>query len=361
MKKKFSAPKLVSESSLAELTQMFLQVSGGDTVDLRVELQSRFPADDSVGGFLIFGTEFSMTGAIQTNDPELEAALRRWLEESRMPLPAHLALTIDVAESLPCLEDHRVIYRQGFVEIQAGAPQGWVQVRWPGHAVARIDSIGPAAEVVLTRESTQRPDLLFRGFLLVVLIFLWKRESRFHVHGGTARDPQGRGWMLIGNTHAGKSTTIALLARRGWEIGTDDAVFLEDRAGRVAALGFRDRIALRSGGLDLLGCRGGQPVARRDKTSFTVEELGGTWVQVVEPDVLLFAERTGERTILTPAQPREILRHLIQNSPWAMFEATAATEHLDVLSRLGRQARCYRATLGPDIFEHPHALMGMLP
>jgi hypothetical protein len=44
-----------------------------------------------------------------------------------------------------------------------------------------------------------------------------------------------------------------------------------------------------------------------------------------------------------------------------MFEPTAAQEHLDLLSRLGRQARCYHATLAPDLFRAPGALEDFLP
>ncbi len=298
---------------------------------------------------------------IQCRDPRLEAALLDWLEDTRMPLPPGLALTVEVVDVVPTLDDDRIAYRQGFLEIRAGEPLGWVQVGWPGRAMARIDPIRAEAQAFVTREATEQLELLFRGFLLVTLIFLWKRAHRFHVHAGTARDPEGRGWMLIGNSHSGKSTTVALLARRGWQIGSEDAVFLTERESRVAAFGFRDQIALRPGGVDLLACTGGVPVPRRNKQAFTVEELGGTWTPVIEPDIVVFADGTGERTHLKPAEPAEILRRLIQNSPWVMFEATAATEYLQILSRLGRQARCYKATLGPDIFDRSDALMGMLP
>lgn len=298
---------------------------------------------------------------ISSTDPALGAALTQWLEDSRMPLPEGLRLSLDVVDVLPAVEDPRTAYRQGLAEIRAGAPLGWVQVVWPGYADARIDERRPWGRVLLTRDAAGDRERLFRGFLLIVLIFLWKRDGRYHVHAGIARDPGGRNWMLVGNSGSGKSTTMALLATRHWEVSTDDIAFLMDGGGEVSVLGFRDRIALRPGGIDLLGSAGGIDLPRRNKTGFWPEELGARWIQTVPPDIVVFTEGLAERTRLEPAEPREILNRLIQGSIWVMFETTRAAEHLEVLSRLGRQARCYRAMLGPDLFNHPEALAGFLP
>jgi hypothetical protein len=270
-------------------------------------------------------------------------------------------LSIDVVDILPAGEDPRTPYRQGLAEIRAGEPLGWVQLAWPGYAAARIEEHRPIARVLLTRDAAGDRERLFRGFLLIVLIFLWRRDGRYHVHAGVARDPEGRNWMLVGNSGSGKSTTLALLATRHWEIGTDDIAFLVDCGAAVSVQGFRDRIALRPGGIDLLGKAGGVELPRRNKTGFWPEELGARWIQAVQPDIVLFTQGLGERTRLEPAEPREILNRLIQGSLWVMFETTAATEHLELLSRIGRQARCYHAVLGPDLFTHPDALAGFLP
>jgi hypothetical protein len=298
---------------------------------------------------------------ISSNDPALETAFSQWVADSRMPVPVGLKLSLDVVDILPAVEDSRPAYRQGLAEIRAGEPLGWVQLSWPGYAAARIDEIRPTARVLLTRDAAGDRERLFRGFLIIVLIFLWKRDGRYHVHAGIARDPFGRSWMLVGNSGSGKSTTMALLATRHWEVGTDDIAFLEAGDNAVSILAFRDRIALRPGGLGLLGQAGGLELSRRSKTGFWPEELGARWVQRVEPDIVLFTEGLGERTRLEPAEPKEILNNLIRGSLWVMFEATGAAEHLESLSRLGRQARCYRAVLGPDLFSHPDALAGFLP
>jgi hypothetical protein len=299
---------------------------------------------------------------LSSNDPVLLEAVSSWLNESRMPLPAGLDLRLEVVDIVPEYEDSREIFPQGDVQIRAGEPLGWVHLTWRiAPAVARIDAERPQALLYLSRESLGRLDYLLRSFILVTLIFLWKRDGRYHVHAGTGVDAKGRGWMLIGNSCSGKSTTTALLASRGWRISTDDIAFLTDSDGRAGVLGFRSPIALRSGGFQLLGKEGGVPLVARQKTGFWPEELGATCVQTVVPEIVVFTSVGGDRTTLTPAQPGEVLKALLQWSLWVMFEPTAAQEHLDLLSRLGRQARCYHATLAPDLFAAPGAIEDFLP
>ncbi len=299
---------------------------------------------------------------ISSNDPGFGAAVTDWLTESRMPLPAGLLLQLEVVDRVTEFADPREVFLQGDVEIRAGEPVGWVHLTWRlAPAVARIDEHRPHATVQVSREALGELDYLLRSFLLISLIFLWKRDGRYHVHAGTAIDSTGRGWMLIGNSNSGKSTTTALLASRGWRVSTDDIAFLEACGERAVVRGFRSRIALRSGGFKLLGKAGGLPLESRGKTGFWPEELGSSWVPTIEPDIIVFTSVGGDRTSMVPSSPAAIMRELLQWSMWVLFEPTAAQEHLDLLARLGRQARCYHATLAPDLFTASRALEDFLP
>jgi hypothetical protein len=299
---------------------------------------------------------------IESNDPAFAALVSEWLLESQMPIPAGFRLQLLVTEQIPTLDDPRPLYTQADVEIRAGEPLGWVHIGWrSAPAIARIEEHAPVAHLRLSPAAIADPERLFRSFLLIVMIFLWRRDGRYHMHGGTAVDSRGRGWLLAGNSGTGKSTTIALLASRGWQVGTDDIAFLTASDGRAAVLGFRSPIALRPGGYGLLACEGGVKLERRGKTGFQPEDLGGSWLGSVEPDFVVFTSLGGTQTKLTPMPPTEAMKSLLQWSPWVMFEATAAQEHLDLLARLGRQARCYQAVLAPDLFTAPGALEDFLP
>ena len=303
-----------------------------------------------------------MTEPVSASDPALEAAVQTWLEESRMPLPEGLRLRIDVVDAIDPWDDPREIFPQGDIDIRAGEPLGWVHLVWrAAPARARVEADRPEATIELTPAAIAQGEWLFRSFLLVTLIFLWKRHGYYHVHAATAVDPHDRGWMLIGASFSGKSTTTGLLASRGWRVSTDDIAFLTAQGDRAAVRGFRSRIALRAGGFDLLKPTGGTELPTRRKTGFWPEELGAPWVPVVEPEIILFTSVGGEHTRLVPATPAETMQQLLQWSLWVMFESTRAQEHLDLLARLGRQARCYHATFAPDLFEAPDALEGFLP
>ncbi len=102
-------------------------------------------------------------------------------------------------------------------------------------------------------------------------------------------------------------------------------------------------------------------MAARGKTGFLPEELGGTWIQTVEPEIIVFTSVRGERTTLEPMSTAEAMAPLLQRSPWVMFEPAGAQEHLDLLARLCQQARCYRASFAPDLFAAPRALEDFLP
>lgn len=298
---------------------------------------------------------------VTSNHPELLAGVTAWLAESRMPMPPGFSLRLEVVEVLPVFDDPREVFPQGEVKIRAGEPLGWVHLSWRGMVVARVERDRPEASVFVTGPALLQLDYFVRSVLLVTLIFLWKRDGRYHVHAGTAIDPHGRGWMLIGNSCSGKSTTTALLASRGWQVGTDDIAFLTEHGGRAGVLGFRSPIALRPGGFDLLGRAGGLALPARGKTGYWPEDLGATWVQTVDPEIVVFTSVGGERTTMVPASPADVIRGLMQWSLWVMFEPTAAQEHLDLLARLGRQARCFHATLAPDLFAAPGALEDFLP
>jgi hypothetical protein len=297
-----------------------------------------------------------------SNNPALEAAVADWLAESRMALPPGFRIRLTVVDSVGSWDDNREVFPQGDVDIRAGEPLGWVHVTWrTAPARARIDEHKSEALIEVSREALDQLDYFLRTFFLVTLIFLWKRAGHYHMHAGTAVDPSGRGWMLIGDSCSGKSTTTALLAARGWQVSTDDIAFLTARGDRAAVVGFRSPIALRPGGFDLVGRAGGIPLASRGKTGFWPEELGATWVQAIEPEIIVFTSVGGDRTTLQPMSAAEVMAPLLQRSLWVLFEPTAAQEHLDLLARLGRQARCYRATLAPDLFAAPGALEDFLP
>jgi len=301
---------------------------------------------------------------IVCRDREVRLWLEQWLASTRLVPPVPLTVAVDVAATLQAEErDPRQPFCQPMLEIRSGPPQGDVRIRWlaaPARAV--IAAGGRTAEVHLTPEALADRDRVARSFVPTVLIFLLRRAGWHHVHAATARDPAGRGWLFAGDSQSGKSTTAALLASRGWAVGTDDVAFLVHNGGSVEVVAQRATIALRPEGFALLGLAGGTPVRGGQKTAFFPEELGGTWAERVAPQILVLPRvGNGDATRTEPLRPREALAELVRWSGWVLLEPALAQEHLDLLNALARQVRSYRLTLGPDLFTQPDLFAELIP
>ncbi len=216
-------------------------------------------------------------------------------------------------------------------------------------------------DVILSPEAALKVKASFRTFFPTVLLFLLRRAGWHHVHGATAIDPCGRGWLVTGNTRAGKSTLAALLASRGWPVGTDDNAFLAAGAERVVVMASYAPIALRRGGQELLAPKVGGFNPARGRYACTVEQLGGAWAPWVDPQVLWFPTVGTDRTIVEPITSREALTELVRWSAWVILEPELAQGHLELLKRLAGQARSFRATLGRDLFDNPDRLSELIP
>ena len=302
---------------------------------------------------------FSVTGA----HPETIQAIQAWLDRSELRPPAPLSFRVAVGPPPDLSDDSRPSFRQGNVVIHSGGdPAGEVLIAWEGApAVARLAGQALEAELILSPAACARLDECLRMFGIITLIFLLRRVGWHHVHAATAVDPQGRGWLLAGNTHAGKSTTAALLASRGWAVGCDDIAFLARQGSEVVVHAFRAPIALRPAGQELLAREGGQHFARRGKTLFTPEELGGRWIGTIHPDLILFTSVGTDYTLVQPLRGAKVLAELIRWSAWVALEPALAQSHLDLLNALARQARSYRVTLGLDLFRDPAILDTIIP
>ena len=307
----------------------------------------------------------SPTYQLQSNDADVASRLRAWLDGSELHWPGQFTLDITVAEGHDLPADEREVYWQPSVRIQSGSPHDHVRVEWEEHpAIAIVHATEPRATLWLSPAAAADVEDGARGFLLVVLLFLLRRLGWYHVHAAALTDPRGRGWLIAGNSNCGKSTTTALLATRGWAVGTDDIGFVTQDAAeaesRIAVMSFRSYIALRPGGYALLGAPGGAPLERRNKRGFSVEELGGVWTARVVPSIIAFP-RIGERTSMERATPRAALAEIVKWSSWVLYENLRSQENLDVLGKLAAQSQCYHLTLGPDLFENPDLLENLIP
>jgi hypothetical protein len=80
----------------------------------------------------------------------------------------------------------------------------------------------------------------------------------------------------------------------------------------------------------------------------------------VEPEIVIFTTIGGDCTRAEPLRPGQVLSQLVRWSAWVVVEPGLVDEHLALITRLGRQSRGYRVSLGRDLFRHPELLSGLI-
>jgi hypothetical protein len=297
---------------------------------------------------------------IRCSDLPVKAALEGWLARLSLAAPPGLVLDVSVsAGALPVLTE--IVFEQPEVRFARGPGGMGLRLVWDqAPAIAELPADGATASIRLSPAAVQELERCTRTFLMVVLILWLRRVGLYHLHAATAIDPKGRGWLMAGNAQAGKSTTAALLAASGWRVGTDDAAFLERRGDRIIVHACRAPIALRDGGRQLLARAGGVSLPDRGKTGYWPEDLGGVWTPLVDPQVVIFTTVGNASTTAEPLDRRAAVAELVRWSAWVMLEPDLAQDHLNVLTQLTGQARCYRVTLGRDLFSRPNRLIELV-
>jgi hypothetical protein len=297
---------------------------------------------------------------LETTHPQAAALVSEWLETARLELPSPLTLRIDVAPLEPLPSGTTFNFHQGNVQIRSAGPDMPVAFEWgPGIGRCLLGATATTAHVTIEERAFERPNELLRTFLMLVCTFLLRRIGYHHIHSAILLSPSGTGLMLVGRSGSGKSTTTALLAQKGWQVGTDDIAFMVagERPGTTDIVPWRERLALHGDSAEVIGHGDSTDLAARGKRGWFVEQLGSTWVQRVTPELIVLPTSSPvEPTSVRPLRPTQALARIMPSSPWVTLEATYATEHLDLLTRLVTQSRTFEATVGRDLFDRPEIL-----
>jgi hypothetical protein len=179
------------------------------------------------------------------------------------------------------------------------------------------------------------------------------RMGRTLAHAAAVVAPDGGGWLLVGDTHAGKSTTAANLLQGGWRFVSDDNVVLaRDRAG-VVVEGWPRHFHMDE------GWEAGAPLGRRGAIH-PHRRWPGRWQESAPLAGLLFPRvEPHQPTALAPAAAAEALAGLLRQSPWLLADRTAAAAVLALL-RDAAALPTYALRLGLDSYNDPALLVDRL-
>jgi hypothetical protein len=187
------------------------------------------------------------------------------------------------------------------------------------------------------------PDALVHPIATVPLAVLARWRGDVTLHGG-AFEAGGAAWALFGERNAGKSTTLALLARRGHPVLADDLVVVDDgfvRAG-PRCVDLREDAAERIGFTRDLGMFGGRRRLRLSSAPAPARlRLGGFFLLGWHDDAAVRIERLPLAArvralyqleyagLVGPADPQAVLDlaslpawHVTRGHDWAAAEET---------------------------------------
>jgi hypothetical protein len=207
---------------------------------------------------------------------------------------------------------------------------------------------GDARIEVATEESASAYMMLTLSAALLL-----GRAGAALVHAGSVVDRTGRAWLLVGDTHAGKTTTSVSLADAGWRFLADDQVVLRAVDGAIVAEGWPRQAHLDS------GYDARTITARRDAVD--VRQRWDDYRALVAPvRALLLPTVSGDLpTAARPVVAAEALAAVVRQSPWLMADRVAAPKVLAVLQAVAT-GPAFALTLGRDSYGNGALLDALL-
>ncbi|MEO8563498.1 MAG: hypothetical protein ABI601_15570 [bacterium] len=207
--------------------------------------------------------------------------------------------------------------------------------------VARRARIAPPPAPRDESAETRLPADVY-AMLTLCAAFLVGRLGGALVHAGAVVDPEGRAWLLAGDTHAGKTTTCVSLVDAGWSFLADDQVVLRrDDAGELVAEGWPRHAHLDEGWSDsvVTGTRAALDLRAR---------WGDRWRRRAPVGGMLFPDVAADApTSVSPVHAATAFAALVRQSPWLMADRGAAPVVLDLL-REASDRPAFALTLGRD-------------
>jgi hypothetical protein len=286
--------------------------------------------------------------------PPLLPALGRWIPQVPAGTPADPSGS--VIRVLP-LDDAPPPARPARERtLELGTMDAWVEgertlMLGPGDVHATIDLHAGIADLRAPEDAESNAVMwaLYCATTLACALLLG-RMGRALVHAAAVVPPGGGAWLLVGDTHVGKTTTTANLVRAGWSYLSDDHVVLHrDGQGRLAVEGLPRPFHLDE------GYEAGVVNRVRGATD-ALERFPGAWRRTAPLAGLLFPGiHADEPTALGPAGAGEALAALLRQSPWLLADRGCAPRVLALLRETALlPARSLR--LGLDTYADPALL-----
>lgn len=189
--------------------------------------------------------------------------------------------------------------------------------------------------------------------LTIAAALILGRLGRVLVHAAAAVAPDGKAWLLAGDTHSGKSTTLATLARAGWRWQADDQAVVRLDGGVLMVEGWPRRINLDGG-------YASREITSRRVTVDPVPVVGVPFEGEAPLGGVLFPTvESAARTHVDGISQADGFAALIRQAPWLLADPAAVPMLTSVATQLAGGPRAV-LRLGRDSYADAAPLLEVL-
>jgi hypothetical protein len=211
----------------------------------------------------------------------------------------------------------------------------------------RIEVGGPQARIDIADAAFADGATAAHGdvytMLTISAAFVLGLKGMALVHAGAVADPTGRAWIVVGDSHCGKTSTCTALADAGWSFLADDQIVLAEEGEVLRVWGWP-----RAGHLD----RGWErrAITGEREVASLVTRWPSRWVRAAPLGGLLLprVEATSP-TLASRVHAADALAAVIRQSPWLVADARVAMRVLPLLEEASRRP-AYALRLGEDSY-----------
>ncbi len=302
------------------------------------------------------------------SDPRLAAGLDTWLDTFSATAAPRRPIRFEIGVGTP-----RPLDGAGRPVVEYYYVNGYRDPASPGRVTflgadgsrTDVDTAAGRAATVVPEAAADGPPWTLRDSVSAALTSFLRAEGVFPLHAAAVTAGEC-GILIAGPPMAGKTTLSLALVRHGCRWVSDDKVLLSIAGDHVEGAGLFT-VSNIDPGLSaffpqLTGLASIAPAhAHSPKRVASVPRLFDTEVAPsCRPLRLLFPRLVDiGPTRVTPLPEADAFAELLRQSP-VVAEAASGSRHMDVLSRLVRQARSFRLDTGRDFLERPERLGELL-
>jgi len=229
------------------------------------------------------------------------------------------------------------------VVVESSVCLGWLDLRW------RI------AEIRVVRDPAPESLRAIHTALTLSAALLLARHGAVLMHAAAVVAPDGRAWLVVGDSRTGKSSVCATLIAAGWNYCADDQVIVyRERGGtQLRVEGWRRVFHLDS------GWKRGAPTGLRAPVD--PDSLGdGVWQRSAMLAGTIFTSVDPRLPTVLRALPSATAMHLlVRQSPWFLVDPACATACLGILGDIA-VSPTRRLRSGLDTFGNSSRLLRTL-